>query len=48
MGPFRSKIRLSNSKINQKKLIHGLGVLGVISNHDVIGLEVTMYEPLVM
>ena len=48
MGPLRSEIRLSDSKINQKKLIHGLGVLCVIANHDVIWLEVAMYEPLVM
>lgn len=48
MGPIRSKIRLSDSKINEKKLIHGLGVLGVIANQDIIWLEVAMYEPLVM
>ena len=48
MGPLRSEIRLSDSKINQKKLIHGFGVLSVIANHDVIWLEVAMYEPLVM
>jgi len=48
MGSILVQILLGDSKINEVNLIDELVVFFVVSNHDIIGLQITMDEALIV